>query len=101
MPILTVEADKSGAFATAGNATMKQLRQNQETRPAAKAPRRRVPTRSELQEELTKVVRYRAAISEVLRAIAGSPHDLQPIFQAILDSAARLCRAEAALPMRT
>jgi hypothetical protein len=34
------------------------------------------------------------AISEVLRAIASSPHDLQPIFDAILDSAKRLCRAD-------
>jgi C4-dicarboxylate-specific signal transduction histidine kinase len=31
----------------------------------------------------------------VLRAIANSPHDLQPIFDVILDSATRLCRADA------
>src|SRR6516165_10318533 len=49
---------------------------------------------SDLQKELAEVLRQRAAISEVLRAIANSPHDLQPIFDTILDSAVRLCRAE-------
>src|SRR6516164_2005894 len=46
------------------------------------------------QKELAEVRRQRAAISEVLRAIASSPHDLQPIFDTILDSAVRLCRAD-------
>jgi signal transduction histidine kinase len=47
-----------------------------------------------LQDELTEVTRHRGAISEVLRALANSPHDLQPIFDTILDSARRLCQAE-------
>ena len=49
---------------------------------------------TDLQKELAEVLRQRAAISEVLRAIANSPHDLQPIFDTILDSAVHLCRAE-------
>lgn len=71
---------------------MKQPRQNQETR--RKPPRLPASARSKLQDELTEVTRHRAAISEVLRAIASSPHDLQPIFDTILDSARRLCQAE-------
>jgi signal transduction histidine kinase len=51
-------------------------------------------SRSDLQKELAEVLRQRAAILEVLRAIANSPHDLQPIFNAIIDSAVHLCRAE-------
>jgi hypothetical protein len=43
---------------------------------------------------LAEVLRQRAAISAVLRAIANSPHDLQPIFDTILDSAVHLCRAD-------
>ena len=51
-------------------------------------------TASELQDRVTELIGQQTAISEVLRAIASSPHDLQPIFDAILDSATRLCRAD-------
>ena len=50
--------------------------------------------RSDLQKELDDVLLQRAAISAVLRAIASSPHDLQPIFDTILDNAVHLCRAQ-------
>src|SRR5215471_10096446 len=49
---------------------------------------------SDLQKELADVLRQRAAISAVLRAIANSPHDLQPIFDTIIENAMDLCRAE-------
>jgi signal transduction histidine kinase len=48
---------------------------------------------SELQDRVTELIEQQAAISEVLRAVANSPHDLQPIFDTILINATRLCRA--------
>ena len=48
----------------------------------------------DLQSELAEVLRQRVAISAVLRAIARSPHDLQPTFDTILGSAVHLCRAD-------
>jgi C4-dicarboxylate-specific signal transduction histidine kinase len=49
---------------------------------------------SDLQKKLAEVLGQRAGVSAVLRAIANSPHDLQPIFDTIIDRAMHLCRAE-------
>jgi signal transduction histidine kinase len=70
------------------------LRMNEKDLPRRTAMHHLVQSRSELQDRVTELIEQQAAISEVLRAIANSPHDLQPIFDAILDSSTRLCRAD-------
>jgi signal transduction histidine kinase len=69
---------------------MNQFDQSQETGEAPEAAH----GRSDLQKELADVLRQRSAISAVLRAMADSPTSCSP-FDAIVDSATRLCRAEA------
>src|SRR5215470_11513357 len=44
-------------------------------------------------QEIREGAERQAATSEILRVIASSPTDLQPVFDAIVGSAARLCEA--------
>jgi signal transduction histidine kinase len=95
-----LERDREAALATASSILQSEIERRSRVKGArpgastARQMRRLVRSRSELQRQVTELVEHQAAISEVLRAVADSPHDLQPIFDAILDSATRLCRAD-------
>ena len=52
-------------------------------------------------DDLSESQQRQTAMSEVLGIISSSPEDIQPVFQAIVESAARLCEAENASLYRT
>jgi GAF domain-containing protein len=50
--------------------------------------------------ETKEALERQTATAEILRVIAGSPSDMQPVFEAILDNAARLCDSQLAAAFR-
>ena len=65
-----------------------------------KSPKNNDATVRELEKRLAEALEQQTATSDILRLISGSPADVQPVFEAIVRHATRLCAGRSGILVR-